>query len=213
MAVSWHPWPSALDPEQVVREHGPSVLRLLRRIFGPHQDVDDLFQMVFVEVLRSLPRFGGRSKLRTWIRRIAWNVAYQEMRHRYRRPPSRGWDEERDGGAAELAWQGQQACMEEIAGASPEELAAQRQSLRRLYHAMEELEPKLRSVVVMHDLEGLSLKEVGKQLGRPLPTVASRLYAGRAALAEAMVDFVDRKAAQGEKLKPASVRTARKDRR
>ena len=43
------------SPEQVVREHGPTVHRQLERIFGPHADVDDVFQNVFIEVLRSLP--------------------------------------------------------------------------------------------------------------------------------------------------------------
>lgn len=45
-------------PEQVVREHGPMVHRHLKRIFGPQADVDDAFQNVFIEVLRSLPKIG-----------------------------------------------------------------------------------------------------------------------------------------------------------
>ena len=76
---------SPQSPEEVVKEHGPMVYRQLKRIFGGHADVDDVYQMVFIEVLRSLPSFKGRAKLATWIRRITWNVAYQEMRGQYRR--------------------------------------------------------------------------------------------------------------------------------
>jgi len=156
------------DPEAVVREHGPRVYRHLKRIFGPSVDVDDVFQAVFVEVLRSLPSFKGRSKLSTWIRRITWNVAYQEMRMHYRTTRSTSFDETRDS-VAETG--------------EAEAQAARRQVMGRLYESLETLDPKQRMAVVLHDIEGLTLKEIGKALGRPLQTVASQLHAGRKKLA------------------------------
>ena len=77
----------------VVRDHAAMVFRQLKRIFGPQAAVDDIFQNVFVEVIRSLPTFAGRAKLSTWIRRITWNVAYQEMRLSYRQPKTTDFDE------------------------------------------------------------------------------------------------------------------------
>ncbi|MEQ8982022.1 MAG: sigma-70 family RNA polymerase sigma factor, partial [Deltaproteobacteria bacterium] len=74
----------ALKPDQVVRDHAEDVAKQLRRIFGPSADIDDVFQAVFVEVIRSLDKFRGKSKLKTWIHRITLNVAYQEMRMQYR---------------------------------------------------------------------------------------------------------------------------------
>src|SRR5688500_5007201 len=71
-------------PEKVVERYGPQVYRHLKRIFGPQADIDDVYQCVFLEILRSLPSFEGRAQLSTWIRRITWNVAYQEMRSQYR---------------------------------------------------------------------------------------------------------------------------------
>jgi RNA polymerase sigma-70 factor (ECF subfamily) len=155
------------SPEQVVRDHGPMVHRQLKRIFGPRADVEDTFQNVFIEVLRSLPSFRGRSKLSTWIRRITWNVAYQEMRVQYRRPRAYAFDEERDA-TTELR--------------DIENRVEEREELRRLYAGLEQLDPKQRMAVVLHDIEGLTLKEIGKALGRPLQTVASQLHAGRARL-------------------------------
>ena len=155
------------SPEEVVREHGPMVHRHLLRIFGPRADVDDLFQNVFVEVLRSLPSFAGRSKLSTWIRRITWNVAYQEMRVSYRQPRAHAFDEEHDATAA----------LHDV-----EALLERRQALHHLYAGLETLDPKQRMAVVLHDIEGLTLKEIGRALGRPLQTVASQLRAGRAKL-------------------------------
>jgi RNA polymerase sigma-70 factor (ECF subfamily) len=168
-------------PEEVVREHGPSVHRHLRRIFGPQADVDDVFQIVFVEVLRSLPSFKGRSKLSTWIRRITWNVAYQEMRMQYRAARSTVFDEEYVGASSRC---------------EAEDSVARLQAMRRLYAGLETLDPKQRMAVLMHDVEGMTLKEIGKALGRPLQTVASQLHTGRRKLAAAMRGETEEQAAR-----------------
>ena len=157
----------ALRPEQVVRDHKDDVARQLKRIFGPSADIDDVFQAVFVEVIRSLPSFRGKSKLRTWIHRITLNVAYQEMRMQYREREVRS-----------------QADIELIAvGGDLETGYDETESRRMLYRGLEKLDPKKRIAVTLHDIEGYTLKEIGEQLGRPLQTVASQVRAGRAQLA------------------------------
>jgi len=162
------------DPEQVVRAYATQVNRHLRRIFGPEADVDDVFQTVMLEILRSLPAFAGRAKLATWIRRITWNVAYQEMRLHYRR-------------ARFLPVEDTAAIADPAPGT--DEQAFRALAHRRLYRALDALDPKQRMPVLMHDVEGMTLKEIGQALGRPLPTVASQLYAGRKELAAAMRDL------------------------
>lgn len=163
--TEWLPWrrPTA---REVVERHGPDVYAHLKRIFGPDADVDDLFQQVFEEVLKALPRFQGRSKLRTWLHRITLNVAYQEMRLQYRRPPPVSLDEARE-------------------PADPVDLEADvesRAAKAMLYSCLEELSPKLRMVVVLRDIEGRTLPEIAESLGRPLPTVVSQSKTARAQL-------------------------------
>lgn len=153
------------DPEAVVRDHGDAVYRQLRRIFGPRTEVDDVFQNVFIEVLRSLPSWKGRASLRAWIRKITWNVAYQEMRQSYRRPDH--------------------ALLDDDLGAT-QPLAEEAVRAAELYRALDQLDPKLRIVIVLYDLEGCTLKEVGKTLGRPLPTIQSQLKTGRERLVKVL---------------------------
>ncbi|MEO0815451.1 MAG: sigma-70 family RNA polymerase sigma factor, partial [Myxococcota bacterium] len=52
----------------------------------------------------------------------------------------------------------------------------------------ETLPPKLRIVLVLYDVEGQTMKEIGAVLGRPLPTIQSQLKAARTKLAEALLD-------------------------
>ena len=162
-------WPRP-DADAVVRAHGAEVYRLLKRIFGPSADIDDAYQSVFVEVIRSLPSYAGRARLSAWIRRITHNVAYQEMRLRYRRPEVVG--------------------LETVALATPPPEVAfeHRETLRRVYAILEDLDPAQRLALVLHDIEGLTLKEIADETGRPLPTVASQLAAGRARLVRGMAE-------------------------
>jgi RNA polymerase sigma-70 factor (ECF subfamily) len=156
-----------LTPDEVVEEYSPVVLSQLRRIFGPRADVDDVFQAVFVEVLRSLPAFRGRSKLKTWIHRITLNVAYQEMRLSYREKATTSIDD----------------VAEPPSEDDVEQELEQQQRLAILYEGLETLDPKKRIAVVLHDVEGMTLKEVSEHLGKPLQTVASQVRAGRQELA------------------------------
>lgn len=163
-------------PEEVVQEHGRHVARLLYRLFGPGADIDDVYQAVFVEVLRSLPAFRGHAKLSTWIHRIALNVAYQEMRMQYRERAVRCSDDP-EPLIADLT--------DECDG------YAQADSRRALYAGLASLDAKKRIVVLLHDVEGYTLKEIGEQLGRPLQTVASQVRTGRAQLAHFMAQDED----------------------
>lgn len=170
-----HVWRQLTLPsaEQVVRQHARQVQGHLRRIFGPRDDIDDLCQMVFVEVLKALPSFAGRSKLGTWIRRITWNVAYQEMRQSYRR---HRWMVD--------------TLPDEVA-TSPSDSPETQAQLIQLYDALETLATAQRLVVALHDIEGQTLKEISQALGKPPSTVASQLYAGRQALARKMGAEID----------------------
>lgn len=158
------------DPETVVRQHGPTVIRLLRRVLGPREDVEDVAQAVFVEVLRSLPKFQGRAKLGTFIHRITLNVAYQELRTRCR---------------DRKVWADTLVDFDELpSGRDMEDEVGRSRQVDMLYQALDELDPKKRIAVVLHDLEGRTLREISEDLGRPLPTIASQVRAGRAELAE-----------------------------
>jgi len=65
-----------------VRAHAPRVQRLLVRVLGPRQDLEDLVQTTFLEALTALPSFERRSELSTFLLGIAVHVARRAMRPR-----------------------------------------------------------------------------------------------------------------------------------
>jgi len=160
----------------VVRPPARDLLRLLYRqmrvLAGPRPDLDDLVQCAAERMLRALPRFEGRSMLSTF----AYGVAYRTLlgHDRWYRRWSRRFSFSEDQAGPEPAETGE----------STEEATARARRSASLHRALADLAPAKRAVIVLHDLEGLPLKDVATIVGANERTVRSRLRDGRKKLAE-----------------------------
>jgi RNA polymerase sigma-70 factor (ECF subfamily) len=140
------------------------VYALAVRIVGPI-DAEEVAQEAFIRIFRGLPKFRGDAALATWIYRLAVNAA---LSHRSRRataaPP-----EATDGADAE--------------GSVPP--AHGDAVLRaRIERALARLPVGYRTVIVLHDVEGLEHEEVAQILGCHVGTSKSQLHKARARLRE-----------------------------
>lgn len=124
--------------EQVVREHGATVLRVCRAVLGP-ADAEDAWSDTFLAALRAYPDLPARSNLRAWLVTIAHRKAIDHVRARNRRPFP-----------AELP---EQAC--ETGPDRDPDLAA----------AVRSLPEKQRLAVAYHYLGGLSYADVAELTG------------------------------------------------
>jgi RNA polymerase sigma-70 factor (ECF subfamily) len=145
------------------------VYRQMRSLAGKRPDFDDLVQIAAEQVLRSLSSFEGRSKLSTWTYRICYLTVLRHERW-YRRWLRRFTLSER-GDLEGHAPAHDEPSLEEIERAA------------RLRHAVEQLSPKRRTVVVLHDLEGQSIESIAHVVRANPLTVRSRLRDGRRDLA------------------------------
>ena len=119
--------------------------------------------------LRALARFEGRSQLSTWTYSIAYRTILDHDRWRFRWARTfqlSGEPDATDSAAAE--GDAERAALEAARAAS-------------LHRALSRIVPAKRAVVVLHDLEGLELKEVAAIVGANERTVRSRLHDGRIA--------------------------------
>ena len=71
--------------EQVVAEHGPTVLRVCRVLLGP-ADADDAWAETFLAALRAYPTLSPESNVEAWLVTIAHRKAIDQYRGRRRRP-------------------------------------------------------------------------------------------------------------------------------
>lgn len=70
---------------QLIEAYQQPVYHLIRRMVLSHEDADDLTQETFVKVWEKLEQFEGRSRLYTWIYRMATNEALGFLRKKRRR--------------------------------------------------------------------------------------------------------------------------------
>ena len=167
---------SRVDSSDRISSPPADLLRLLyrqvRSLVGPRKDLDDLVQMAAERALKSLHRFEGRSALSTWTYGIAYRTVLDHERW-FRR-----WTRRFSLSSAE----------EPVSDWNAERASLELSRARRLHEALAKLPPAKRAAVVLHDLEGLELKQVAVVVGANERTVRSRLRDGRKKLAELLAE-------------------------
>ena len=160
--------------DALLSRHRDALFRFVRWSLGAARDeAEDVTQDVLVEIYRSLPRFEGRSRLRTWMFGVARNVC----RHRRRSLRRASSNPTQSVGSGE-------ALRDLPDGSVDLDGALERREIQEAVGlAFEGLSPEHRSAVLLRDIEGLSYEEIAEVLGIPLGTVRSRLHNGRLALA------------------------------
>ena len=130
---------------------------------------EDVAQETFVRAWRGLGRFRGESAFKTWLYRIATNVArtHLDRRGRQARIADRSLDDE-----AEPLQAG------DVPSPAPD---AETSLVRReeIDRALAELPDELRVALILRDVEGLDYKEIAGVTGAPIGTVESRIFRAR----------------------------------
>lgn len=152
--------------DEVVREHGPSLWRLTAAYSGGRSDREDLYQEILTAVWQALPRFEGRSSLRTYLLRIGHN---RGIRFRARRDRLSVLSDD---------------ALEDVASSEPpaDERLDRALERERLVAAIGRLSTALAQTVTL-SLEGLSHAEIADVLGITENNVGVRMNRAREALA------------------------------
>ncbi|MCB9752992.1 MAG: sigma-70 family RNA polymerase sigma factor [Myxococcales bacterium] len=152
----------------VYRAHAGFVWRVVRRFGVPEEAAEDVMHEVFLVVRRRLPEYDGRAALRSWLFGIARGVAANSRRARLRaerrierlpaREPAR----------------------------TPEDVVRRREAAEFVRAFLERLDPEMRLVFELVDIEGMRATEVAALLESPRARVYSRLRLARARFTEAL---------------------------
>lgn len=154
---------------EVHAAHADFVWATLHRLGVPRGERADVMQEVFLVVHRRIDSFDGSSKVTTWLFGICLRVV-SAWRRRHRRRP--------EAPAAEAT--------ELHDGRTPEAEAETREARAEVHRALDLMDLEKRAVFVMFELEDLPCAEIAAVMGVPVGTVHSRLYAARAAFADAV---------------------------
>jgi RNA polymerase sigma-70 factor (ECF subfamily) len=139
----------------------------LQRMGAGGAEIDDLLQEVFMILHRRWPTLDVKRSLRPWLFGVTFRVLRASRRRRAREVLCGEFDLE-------------------DTSANPEISLQDRESLGLLSAALDRVPQARRSVVVMHDLEGVEIADIARQLSMSRIGVYSRLYKGRRELASAL---------------------------
>ena len=157
--------PAAFD-DLIARWHAP-LWSFVRRLVGKDDAASEIFQDVWVRVIRGIPRLRDGSKLRAWLFGIARRTLMDHLRQEYARSPIADID------------------VDEIAA---DALAVEdADDLQELERALSRLPIIEREVLTLFYLQELSLTEVAEALKVPVGTIKSRLFRAKRLLRQALI--------------------------
>jgi RNA polymerase sigma-70 factor (ECF subfamily) len=155
----------------LVARHGPVMMRIARAYVGSAAVAEEIVQEAWVGVLESLPRFEGRSSLKTWLLRILKNIASRRAGQERRSVPFSALEgDDPDADEPSVAperfldpqerWAGHWASTPRRFGDVPDERLFARETLGAVEEAMLDLPLGQRAVIELRDVEGWGAGEV-----------------------------------------------------
>src|ERR1700712_507020 len=135
--------------DELVRRTFVDTFTLARRLTGNEEDARDVVQEAYLRAWKGIGRFRGDAQFSTWMYRITANAAstHLQRRRRQRTEPIDDHD------------------LADESMPSPEAALESQMSLEHLAEAVADLPPKLRAIVVLKDVYGLSHEEIAAELG------------------------------------------------
>ena len=169
--------------EELFARHRRRVALIAGRFFRRPEQIEEVLQESFTKVYFALADFSSRrdESFGAWVARIAFNVCYDELRRQRRRPESALSDINED----EAAGLGRRLRAE--MGGDVESAAVSRDLAEKL---LRRLAPEDRLVLVLLEVEGLSVAEIAGVLSWSNAKVKVRAHRARTSLRRALGKFL-----------------------
>jgi len=157
----------------LVRHYEKAVYGMGLSFFRNQEDASDFTQEVFLKAYRSLPRFEGRSRFSTWLYKIAYNTALNEVNRR------KEYQSLADEDADKLINNGE----------TPERLTLRNAAKEAIQEAITELPERFRICVDLFFFYDRSYQEIEVITGIPVNTIKSHVFRAKILLREKLEDL------------------------
>lgn len=162
--------------ETLVRDYQSRVFGLALHYTGNAEDARDVAQEIFVKIYRKLDTCTEAESFVPWMIRLSRNACLDHLRRRKARPP-----------AADIP-------VDEMVDlptddADPHDMWRLDARKRLLHRALQAIGERSREVIVLKDIQGLSLEEIAQMLESPIGTIKSRCNRARIELARKVMEL------------------------
>ncbi len=150
--------------------------RMATSMLNDLAEAEDAVQEAALNALKSASSFRSDADVCSWFQRICLNSCYQTLRKRT------------SAANLEQALELEHLWRDPGYTVDPATVVIALEDKENVVRAMQRLTADQRTAVVLHDLHGLSAREISEDLGVPLPTVKSHLRRGRQALVSRLAE-------------------------
>lgn len=159
--------------KQIIETYKDSVFNLICRIISNYDDAMELTQETFLKAIIALPNFRFESSLKTWLYKIAVNIALNYKRK---------W---------KLFFKKEKSIAQYLNHnpVSPEKATVDKQLNSFIQNAINNLPKELKAIILLRDIEEFSYNEISKILNIPIGTVKSRLARARCILKKTLKEY------------------------
>jgi len=149
--------------EQVARDFRDALARLARGYESDHDKCRDLLQEIHLALWRSFDAFDGRCSLRTWVYRVAHNVAISQVTRRRATVPSLISLEDFEALATAGRFDDREKTLD------------RQRAMDRLFALIQKLKPVDRQTILLY-LEGLDAASIGDITGLSGVNVSTKIH-------------------------------------
>lgn len=185
--------PAAFD--EIVARYKQKIYRYACQMIGDNDEAEDVTQDVFVKMYVAIPSFRSEASVSTWLFRIAGNLCIDRFRKKQRRQLALGEVMSLDAGtnssqsAGETQETGSAIDVPDIRS-EPQSSLERAEMDEKIREALFILPDKLRSAIVLHDIEGLEYEQIAQIEQCPLGTVKSRLFNARMQMRKLLASYL-----------------------
>ena len=159
----------------LVRNHEKAVYGMGLSFFRNGDDASDFVQEVFLKAYKSLSRFEGRSRFSTWLYKIAYNTAINEINRRKEFQSLAEEDVQKLVNSAE----------------TPERITIRNAAKKAVREAIEELPERFRICVDLFYFYDRSYQEIEVITGIPVNTIKSHVFRSKIILRKKLENLAD----------------------
>ena len=156
-----------------VNEYQTRLYSLTYQMLGNHDDAMDALQEILIQVNRSLSSFEGKSSLYTWVYRLSSNVCLNFRKKKSKTSNQIQWDEN----SLQTVLLPMERPYED-----PDKMCETKYKQFLVQQGILKLPETQRMLLILHDIEGLSIPESAGILNITLNVAKSRLHRGRVSL-------------------------------
>jgi RNA polymerase sigma-70 factor, ECF subfamily len=159
---------------ELLESHRDRVFNITFRMLGNRHEAEDVAQEVFITVFKTIDTFREESKFSTWLYRVTVNHCKNRIKYLARR-----YDKSRDELDDSTPGDGVNGAISAPMPREPDRALEGAQMEKLLREAIAKLDDEHRLVVILRDVEDLSIEEICAITNLPDGTVKSRLHRAR----------------------------------